>query len=146
MRKAARRGPRSKAGLSPRNPAVAARVLARRVKKGGFIQGRPWRYIAIMIVQGGFYHPTTYVKKGDYVFWVNMDERQYTLTFTDSPFENSPTTIIVPPKEPGATGNYGLSDRYRARQDASRPDHYSYQATAPGWGGPPGPPDIGVGD
>jgi hypothetical protein len=146
MSRAARRSPRSRAGLSPRNPEVTARALVRKVKKGGFVQGRPWRYVAIVIIQGGFYHPTTYVKKGDYVFWVNMDERQYTLTFAESPFDNHPITIIVPAKEPGTLGNFGLSARYRVRDDAPRPDNYAYQPTAPGWDGPPGPPDIGVGD
>ena len=139
MNKKAARAGRPKSGRSDTKAAIRA------VRKGGFLQGRPWRYVAVIISAGGFYHESTKVRRHDYVFWVNMDEREYTLTFTGaSPFDSQPMTIVVPAKEKGDNGNWGISDRYRVRQDAGLVKH-SYDPTATGWNGPPDPPDISVG-
>lgn len=142
MKKAARSLPGPRGGR-PRPPVVNAAIRA--VKKGGFVQGRAWRYIAVIVCNGSFLQPSTKVRKNDYVFWVNMDERAYTLTFTGgSPFDSQPVAITVPAKEPGFAGNWGISDRYRVRNDADLKDH-PYNPTTPGWNGPPNPPDISVG-
>jgi hypothetical protein len=53
-------------------------------------------------------------------------------------------TIVVPAKEPGANGNFGIAGPFQVRNDADTVKH-QYQPTAVGWSGPPDPPDIDVG-
>lgn len=148
MRKAAGAGSKRMAKKPTgggRPDAKSVKTVMKAFKKGAFVQSRPWRYVAIVIIGGACYPSTTHVRKNDYIFWVNTDEREYTLQFlTDSPIENRPTQFVIPAKEPGLAGNYGLTDRHKIRDNAPL-TLYPYKLTAANWNGPPDPPDISVG-
>ena len=144
MSKAAGGGSRRTGKERAGGGASAVKAVTRALRKGGFVQARPWRYIAIMISQGSCYPATTHVRKNDYIFWVNTDEREYLLQFlTDSPIENRPLQFVIPAKEPGSAGNFGLTDRHKVRVNAPL-TLYPYKLTAVNWNGPPNPPDISV--
>jgi hypothetical protein len=125
--------------------AAEHRAVAKKIRKGGLKQARPPRYIAIVIIDHTFYHEETQVLRKDWVFWVNMDEVEYQLSFDEWPFEGSQETIVVPAKEPGVYGNWGLSKRYRVDNGAAKGSH-KYNPTSGTWNGPPDPPDVSVGD